>query len=508
MKKFFNTAGPCREDLHYTVWRPKAIEPILALIAQEKYFIHHAPRQSGKTTLLLDMVKDLNRQGRYLAIFITVESAQSAMDDVLAGNRVILQALRSALVNMGKNPMDFPDVKQFFSEIAGVQLCLEAFSQHFDKPVVLVIDEIDTMVGQSLIALLRQLRAGYQNRPHAFPVSVILNGLRDLKDYRIYSKKEDIWLTGGSCFNIKAESIKLGNFLLEDVKELFSQHTKEHGQELESGLVEEIYRLSCGQPWLCNALGEQMCFKLFPKERILRQEHLKAAKEALILARTTHLDQLAFRLNEDRVKQIMIPMLLGETVDEFPQMDIEYMKDLGLLHQTAKPYQLANPIYQEVLPREMTYVIQDTIVEDPRWYVLPDGRLDFFKLIERWQGFWREHSHKTFYAREVTPHVLFMAYLQRLVNGGGYVHREYALGAKRLDLMVEYAGERFVCEIKIYRGRETLNEGLTQLSGYLNQLGLSEGYLLIFDPRKLPWSKKIRKAKKKVMDKIVLVYWQ
>lgn len=479
MKKFFNTAGANQPRLHYTVARPIGARPILELIEQEKYFTHHAPRQSGKTTLLREICRQLNEEGKYLAIHITVESAQAARDNVLEANRGILRALNSGLTACENYPPLSPS-SEFFGELEGVRFCLESWSKASAKPIVLMIDEIDSMAGESLIALLRQLRAGYDQRPHAFPQSIILNGVRDLKDYRIYSKKDDIWLTGGSCFNIKAESVRLGNFTLQNISDLFSQHEAERGQKLASGLVETIFELTQGQPWLCNALGEQMCHKLFPDEPLLNEQHLHEAKEALILSRATHIDQLYYRLEDPRIRQIVIPMLLGEDSFHFPAADIEYARDLGLLHAESKTLQIANPLYKEILPREMTYVIQQTLTQEPKWYENSNGTLNYQKLMDEFMQFWREHGHKEFYDREITPHVLFMAWLQRLVNGGGTVHREYALGRKRLDILVEFAGEKFVSEIKLYRGEKTLSDGLNQICEYLNQIGISKGYLMIF----------------------------
>ncbi|MBW7876520.1 MAG: ATP-binding protein, partial [Candidatus Cloacimonetes bacterium] len=286
MKKFFNTAGANQPRLHYTVWREDGVKPILELIEQEKYFTHHAPRQSGKTTLLRELCRKLNEEDKYLALHITVESAQAARDNVLEANRVVLHALKSIIKSTGESA---PEIEPYFSDKNSVELYLKKLCEISRRPVVLVIDEIDSMAGESLIALFRQLRAGYDHRPRGFPQSIILNGVRDLKDYRIYSSKEDTWLTGGSCFNIKAKSVRLGNFLLEDVRELFSQHEAERGQKLAPGLVEKIYELTQGQPWLCNALGEQMCFELFPNEPVLNEIHLHEAKEALILSRATHI---------------------------------------------------------------------------------------------------------------------------------------------------------------------------------------------------------------------------
>ena len=103
------------------------------------------------------------------------------------------------------------------------------------RPVVLLLDEIDALVGDSLIAVLRQLRSGYLERPRRFPQSVVLCGVRDVRDYRIHSSREKQVIAGGSAFNIKARSLRLGDFAETEVRALLGQHTAETGQEFAPG---------------------------------------------------------------------------------------------------------------------------------------------------------------------------------------------------------------------------------------------------------------------------------
>ncbi|MBW7876780.1 MAG: AAA family ATPase, partial [Candidatus Cloacimonetes bacterium] len=154
MKKFFNTAGACQPRLHYTVWRPLGAEPILELIEQEKYFTHHAPRQSGKTTLLREICHRLNQEGKYLALYITVESAQAARHDVLAANNIFLANLDDYVIDLKLTDV-LPPASGFNNSPAGVQMCLREWARTSSLPLILMIDEIDSMAGESLLALLR-----------------------------------------------------------------------------------------------------------------------------------------------------------------------------------------------------------------------------------------------------------------------------------------------------------------------------------------------------------------
>jgi len=128
--------------------------------------------------------------------------------------------------------------------------------------LVLFIDEVDSLVGDTLISLLRQLRSGYDRRPSSFPQSIILCGLRDILDYRIHSDNEKTIITGGSAFNIKAESLRLGNFIQTEVDRLLEAHTKETGQKFDTRAKELIWNYTQGQPWLVNALAYETCFKM------------------------------------------------------------------------------------------------------------------------------------------------------------------------------------------------------------------------------------------------------
>ena len=163
------------------------------------------------------------------------------------------------------------------------------------KPVILLLDEVDALVGDTLISLLRQIRRGYNQRPAAFPQSIILCGVRDVKDYRIEQADGEI-ITGGSAFNIKAESLRMGNFTQQEISLLYRQHTEDTGQSFAAEIFTEIWQDTQGQPWLVNALAYEMAWKdkaARDRDRDISLEQYQAARERLIQSRATDLDQLA-----------------------------------------------------------------------------------------------------------------------------------------------------------------------------------------------------------------------
>jgi len=509
--RFFNTAGPVRCVDHYCL-PPLSrfnLPEIMGLIVQKKYFVLHAPRQTGKTSCLLALKDHLNREGRYQALYANFEAAQGAREDVGGA----MQAILCVLGSQARDCLGDPFLKDSAGEIlaqagpfGALGEALARWSAKSPKPIVLLVDEIDSLIGDTLISVLRQLRAGYANRPSRFPSTVVLCGVRDVRDYRIHTDQGKTVITGGSAFNIKAESLRLGNFSREQVESLYGQHTEETGQPFEPAALQKAWALTAGQPWLVNALAYEACFRMAEgrdRSRPVTCDMMVQAKENLIARRETHLDQLADKLREERVRRVIEPLLVGDRFErKLFSDDIDYVLDLGLISQDRTgAIVIANQIYQEIIPRQLTWDSQAGMSLQAAWYILPDGRLDLSKLLEAFQQFFREHSEswiERFDYREAGPQLLLQAFLQRIVNGGGRVEREYGLGRGRTDILVvwPYPGgvQRAVIELKVLSKSRagTVREGLDQVRGYADRCGADEAHLVIFDrtPKK-PWSRKI-----------------
>jgi len=177
--------------------------------------------------------------------------------------------------------------------------------------------------------------------------------------------------------------------------------------------------------------------------------------------------------------------------------------DLGLVKKERNTPMVANPMYKEVLARQLTFSTQDAIPE-PEWqWEKPDGSLDMDALLKEFQKFWRRNSEvweqKSDYT-EAFPHLLLMAFLQRVLNGGGHINREYAAGRGRMDLAVEYNNKMYIIEIKLIYSYdspdEVREEGLKQITKYRDKTDVSaSAYLVIFDRRpetkQKPWEERL-----------------
>ena len=506
--RFFSTAGPVRPDDHYSIAPLDRVDvdELLSLIRAKQYFVLHAPRQTGKTSALIALRDLLNSGavGDFRCVDVNVEVGQVARDDVAEGIRAVLSSLALSAQLLGDDYLDdvWPDMLAKAGANNALRQVLTRWCVANPVPLVLLVDEIDSLVGDTLLSVLRQLRAGYPQRPGGFPQSVVLCGVRDIRDYRIRSSTGEV-IAGGSPFNIAAKSLRMGDFTEAETRALMAQHTEETGQRFSEAAVDAVWTQTCGQPWLVNALCAGACFDNKAgrdRSRAIEVDDVHAAREELILARRTHLDQLAHKLEEERVRRVVEPMLSGGEARHHAR-DLEYLRDLGLLAPDSPP-RIANPIYREVVPRELGYVLQDSLDIRTRWYVDDDGRLNMTKLLTAFGTFFGEHAEHWLAQlgayREAAPQLILQSYLQRVVNSGGRIEREYGLGRGRTDLLVLWpreAGqpsdlwERFVVECKVLRDTDrkslarTVECGVKQTLGYMEQCGAKEGHLVVMDRR-------------------------
>ena len=304
--------------------------------------------------------------------------------------------------------------------------------------LVLLVDEIDALVGDTLISVLRQLRSRYESRPASYSQSGILCGVRDLQNYPIHTGSTGESVTGGSAFNISAASLRLGDFDRAGVEALPGQHSSETGQGFEP--------------------------------------------EAL-----------------ERVQRVIEPLLSGEPEHGFSVRDHEYVRDLGLV-APGDEIRVANPIYAEVIPRELTFITQKSLRQRVAWYVNPTGSSDSGKLMAAFQQYFREHVEswlERFAYKEAGPPLLLQAFLQRIVSGEVRIVREYGLGRPGVDLLIRWSRpqgiQRIVIECKVRRStlERAIAKGLEQTARYMDACAADAGHLVIFNRSQRPWKEKV-----------------
>ncbi|MBM4345764.1 MAG: ATP-binding protein [Deltaproteobacteria bacterium] len=493
MPRQFNTAGPNDPDKHYTLPPLERIPADLkSMVESANYFVLHAPRQSGKTTSMMAFADLLRVDGRWAVIYATLETARNIADEKTALPKIVDAIAKASLVYLPAQEHS-PQWAEFADEANMLGAFLTAWCARLSRPLVLILDEIDSLDGAPLMAVLSQLRAGYLTRKAApFPASVCLFGMRNIRDYKAASGGSPNIGTS-SPFNVSKRAVTVAYFTRAEIAELYGQHTAEAGQTFTAAATDRVWQLTRGQPFLVNALAD---FVIRDQKWAgpIDIAQIDRAKEQLILARVTHIDSLMARLREDRVRRVLEPMLSSERGDrDFSNdEDVEYCRDLGLIADVDGQLDIANEIYREVIPRQLTAFPQSKILRLTPTWLREDGGIAVDVLLREFAAFWRQNGEwmvKKADWPEAAQQIVFMAYLQKVVNGGGAIHREYGAGRMRLDLLVEWpcsAGlQRFAIELKVWRDEreDPQAEGLAQLDEYLLRLGLNEGTLVVFDAR-------------------------
>jgi Holliday junction resolvase len=469
----------------------------------------HAARQSGKTTYLKDLTNRLNAGGKYYALWCSLENTQTIIEPK-TGIPEIVQNLKIELEDT-----DFPYCSDFaqnanYENFTGVlKTSLRRFCKLLDKPLVILFDEVDCLEEGTLIAFLRQLRDGYNGRPEqAFPHSIALVGMRNIRDYKARIRPDSDSLGSASPFNIVTETFTLKDFTQEEITQLYRQHTDETGQIFEDDAIESVYEQTQGQPWLVNAIAREVIVKLLHSDYTnpVTTELVNQAIQNIILNRPTHIDSLLERLKEDRVRRIIEPMIIGgDDIDK--QSDaFQYTRDLGLIRVEDSRIKPANPIYAEIIIRKLSFWVQDKLQDSAYPYkmsrYLKDGNIDVDSLMHDFQQFWRENSE--FWIErldyiEAVPHLVLMGFLQRVINGGGDVIREYASGMGRIDLCIKYNNQKYPIELKIRYGEKYVEKGLEDFAKHIDTLGCNEGWMVVFDRRStVKWKDKIYLKKENV----------
>jgi hypothetical protein len=492
------------------------LQGVMQLIDREQYFVIHAARQSGKTTYLLDLTRRLNDGGQYHALYCSLESVQNIAEPE-KGIPAIISCMKDSLFYSGIPKGDqFAQTADLTDYVSVLKTELTRFCALLDKPLVILFDEADCLSEGTLILFLRQLRDGHNTRPYRpFPHSVALTGMRNIRDYKAKIRPDSESMGSASPFNIVTKAFTLHNFTPEEVASLYQQHTAETGQKFEEDATALVWEQAQGQPWLVNAVANEVIVEILQSDyaKPVTAELVNQAIQAIILNRPTHIDSLLERLKEARVRRVIEPMILGNGFIDMASDDFLYTKDLGLIRTVNSQIEPANPIYAEVIIRKLSSFTQEELQTPKYPYQMPrylkDGRIDMGSLMRDFQQFWRENSDiwiEKYDYREAAPHLILMAFLQRVVNGGGRIIREMAAGTGRLDLCLTYENRKYPIELKIRHGAKYLEEGIEQTARYMDACGCSEGWLVVFDRRaEVRWADKIYMRKETVDGKSVTV---
>jgi hypothetical protein len=362
MKKF-NITGTVNAKNHYYISSRFDTNKIVELIDDMKCFVIHAPHRSGKTTAILEFVKELNAEGTYKAVYVNISLVLKARGDVAKGLSYILQSFKEALLKEKiRDTASIEYIEKLLTEDGSEFISLKTFLQHWamnsKKPIALFIDEMDLLKGDVLISVLRQLRTGHSNRPKAFPQALCLISMRDVKDRDSDHPKEyEMSPATRGFFNIKSDVIRLEDFSKRDVQSLYGQHTLETGQAFADEAIEYAFEQTQGQPWLVNALAYECCFEMVKDgSKIITKNVMKQARKNLFLQENAHFYYLIEQIQKPFVKEILECFVLKKRQClHIATDDLFFVQDTGLLTKRERDIVVSNPIYRDIILSELEY---------------------------------------------------------------------------------------------------------------------------------------------------------
>jgi len=484
----FNITGSIIPEKHYYVDLQPELAKIDELIEKGTYFVINRPRQCGKTTLLHFLRRRIMDSSSYFPALLSFELfAQRAEMPEAEFYRQLANLVfkETRFASEGKQlPPEINDRFAFFDWLR--RLC-----QPRPKKLVLLIDEIDAVPETVVIGFLANLRAMYLDRQREpAPHSIALAGVHDIKNLKARYRDETRSLGSASPFNI-AIDYHLPPFSLANIRQYYLEHTQETGQQFEDAVFSRVHHVTNGHPWLVSVLAKIMVKELvLNRKETISLSHAEAAIQRLIASRNANFESLYNNARKPEILPVVLDLLTGRRREFNIHADnIDLGVSYGIFSEASQQLVLGNPIYAQVLYKHFKEELEgediQKLVEGNRLHSR-NGVLDFPRVLEKFQAFMKAKGttlvkHPTF--KEATAQLLFLSYLDLLVNGKGWTFKEVPSGKGRIDVLCVYGQQKEVVELKLWYGARRYSEGLDQLAGYLESENLKRGYLLVFDRR-------------------------
>lgn len=508
MARTFNVTGSCDPQLHYMVDLTERLEKIKALIDRGDYFTINRARQYGKTTTIKALRNYLKEDYIVISLdFQRIGNAKFATEHTFT--QAFVNYLKRTVINK-RNPISGLDngLIENLAELAERKEQF-AFDDMFpmlsdlcdtaERPVVLIIDEVDSATNnQVFLDFLAQIRSYYLDREiNPTFQSVILAGVYDVKNIKIKMRPEEKHKTN-SPWNIAADFRIDMSFSPADIQGMLNQYEADRctGMDTEQ-MAGEIYAYTSGYPFLvskiCKLLDEQIAgSEAFPHaSEAWTKEGLYAAVNLLTSEKNTLFDSLTGKLMDYPDLKTMLTSILFEGKD-YPYVStnhsIEMAEMLGFIRNDHNVIKVSNRIFETVL---YNHLLSEEMVNSRMYdsalankYRFTNGRhLDMVKVLEGFvKAFGEVSQGKDERFLEEEGRKYFMLYLKPIINGTGHSYveaRTRSLG--RTDIVVDYLGEQFVIELKIWRGPKYHAEGEAQIAEYLDYYGLKKGYMITFN---------------------------
>ncbi len=510
MGKIFNISADCKPALHYMVNIESRLNEIKRMVDRGDYFTINRARQYGKTTTLRALAGFLERDYVVVSLDFQMLGASKFRNEntfsaafanifvrALEGQQLseyFIQAVCALKEELRENRSEL-ELMELFSYLSDICKCSK-------KPVVLMIDEVDSAAdNQVFLDFLAQLRGYYINRDVSAAFhSVILAGVYDIKNIR-RKIRGDGEHKFNSPWNIAVDFPVDMSFRADDIKGMLKEYEADNktGMDIEE-IAQLIYDYTSGYPFLvssiCKLIDENVsCGNNFgnpDKKGAWMKEGVLKAVRILLAEQNTLFESLLHKLEDYPELDVMLRELLFRG-KEIPYVvgvrSVETALMFGFVRKEDNNVVIANRIFEILLynfflaePALQQERIYDEALKDKNQFVR-NGRLDMKRVLEKFvQHFDEIYGDRKQSFVEEDGRRYFLLYLRPIINGGGnYYIESRTRNMERTDVIVDYRGEQFVIELKIWRGNAYHERGEEQLSEYLEYYRLDKGYMLSFN---------------------------
>lgn len=488
MPKTFNVNGACRPAKHYMVDLESRLKEIKYMVDAGEYFTINRARQYGKTTILRTLADYLKKDYVIVSLdFQKLSSSDFVDEPAFVGGlaREITKTIRRMKADVPdkieEKLEELADIKNAECKLADIFLCISEWCERTQRPVVLMIDEVDAAANnQVFLDFLAQLRKYYLDSD-VTPTfqSVILAGLYDVRNIKRKIRSDREHKTN-SPWNIAADFLVDMNFSPADIAGMLIKYEGDYktGMDIDA-MSNLLYDYTAGYPYLVSRLCK------FMDERIPAMDGFSDKSSAWTKA--GFLAALKILLDETNP---LYQSLKGK-LEDYPELKT-VLYDL-LFSGRPVPYTamnavIFNRIFETVLYNwflSEEYVgnkIYDAGVREKNLFIT-GGHLNVRRILEKFvESFDDLYGDQNETFLEDAGRRYFMLFLKPIINGIGnsYVEAE-TRNRERMDLVIDYLGEQFVIELKVWRGNAYNVRGEEQLSDYLEYFHLKKGYMLSFN---------------------------
>ena len=506
MARYFNTEGSCRPEEHYMVRLDERLGKIKrTLVDRRKYFVINRGRQYGKTTMLNALEKYLKEDYIVLTLdFQEIETAGFANGAVFS--RILAKKTDAAFryieaedkERMRELLQDFINGNLAYG-LDGLFECFSSMCEISSRPIVLMIDEADSAGNhQVFLDFLSLLRAYYLKRDK-MPVfhSVILAGVYSIKNLKLKLRPEAEHQYN-SPWNIAAEFDIDMSFSKKQIAAMLEEYESDHRTGMEPAAVaEEIYQYTSGYPYLVSAICKIMDEKLPYSERfeepcaVWTQEGVAEAVKRILKTNVPLFDSMIKQLDTYKDLRRMIEEILyqGKRISFSPaEKSINLGLMFGFLKEQDGYVTIANRIFEMYLLN--LFIAEESVQSEIFLYgqgnrnqFIQGNRLNMDQVLKKFVEYFADiYNEKDEKFVEAYGRKFFLLYLKPIINGAGnYYIEAQTRDAKRTDVVVDYLGEQFVIELKIWHGNEYNERGEQQLAAYLDYFHQEKGYLISFN---------------------------